>query len=89
MPVWRKFVPVYIRERPGESRYITGISGEILQYAQFAAAFGRIVSGKSAANGRRIDSGAAIRKFSCRGQEIFLYSLTHSAVVPNAFDSSP
>ena len=41
--------------------------GEISQYTQFAAAFGRIVFGKSAANGQQIDSGAAIRKFSCRG----------------------
>ena len=37
------------------------VSGEISQYAQFAAAFGRIVFGKSAANGQRIDSRAAIR----------------------------
>ena len=74
MPVWRKFVPVYIRERPGESRYITGISGEILKYAQFAAAFGRIVFGQTAATGRRIDSGAAIRTFRTTSEETRHYS---------------
>ena len=67
IPGSKKFVPGYVLEPTGEYRHIAGILGEISQYAQFAAAFGRIVSGKSAATGRRIDSGAAIRKFSCRG----------------------
>ena len=67
IPGSKKFVPGNVLEPTGEYRHIAGILGEISQYAQFAAAFGRIGLGKSAATGRRIDSGAAIRKSSCRG----------------------
>ena len=54
-------MPVYILEPTGEYRHITGVSGEIFQYLQFAARFGRIVFLRTAAIGQRIDSGAAIR----------------------------
>ena len=44
---------------------ILRVFGEIFQYTQFAALFGRIVILEAAANCQRIGSGAAIQKFSC------------------------
>ena len=59
------FCPGVEKVRPGNSRDIPRIFGEIFQYAQFVARFGRIVFLLTSTTGQRMDSGAAIRTSSC------------------------